>query len=72
MMWPFTRKVCNLVREHHDPEPVVQAMARRVDAARNERSDTVAAFLKRMRDLRYEVEIEPDLPRRKNGHGHAD
>lgn len=61
MMWPFTRKHrIEQPTPSSAPHPALVIMAERADAARNERSNTVAAFVRRMQELEggYEDERE--------------
>lgn len=62
-MWPFNRKS----KPANEPHPALVQIAEQADAARNERSNTVAAFVRRMREL--EGGYDPEHERRE---GHAD
>lgn len=72
MMWPFTRKhKIEQPTPSSEPHPALVIMAERADAARNERSNTVAAFVRRMQDLERDYEVSRSLTAaraRRNGH----
>ena len=68
MMWPFSRKKKAAEAEAASHAPLA-AIVEKADEARNERSETVTAFLRRMKQI--ELELDRDLTGRR-GNGAAD